>query len=50
MINMFVLYREESNGKRDLCVAIDKDSIYVICAVVPLEGRKHIINNHSISI
>ena len=31
-----------------LCVAIDKDCIYIICAVIPLEGRRHIINNHSI--
>ena len=37
MINMFVLYREESNGKRDLCVAVDKDRINIICAVIPLE-------------
>ena len=33
-----------------LCVAIDKDCIYIIRAVVPLEGRQHINNNHSISI
>ena len=31
-----------------LCVAIDKDCIYIICAVVPLEGRQHINNNPSI--